>query len=249
MIATTEDFPSLDAYTNYAAGAPVQGQWVMGDWDGDGIESPAVYGDNGAFYYTNDVGPTPNWTGIWFGLLHQPPVAGRFDAGVGHDCLGVVDSTRWSGSGTAFAVYFTCNLAGGADPPKISQWIGPVLPDADGFTGTAQFVAGDFDGDGVDSIAVRRGPYVAWTNVPPTTRASEFSFAQYLGAPAGGEGQIVAGDWDGSGRDRFGLFYSDGRVYRRNDLDWNSGSYTSQYVGQPIGPTVTACGGRRSATR
>jgi hypothetical protein len=248
MITSTEDFPSLDAYANYAAGAPVQGHWVMGDWDGDGVESPAVYGDNGAFYYTNDVGPTPNWRGIWFGFSHRPPVAGRFDASVGHDCLGVVDSAPWPGYGTAFAVYFTCNLDGGADPPKISQWIGPVLPEAGGFTGSAQFVAGDFDGDGVDSIAVRRGPHVAWTNVPPTTRASEFSFAQYLGAPAGGEGQIVTGDWDGTGRARFGLFYADGLVYRRNDLDWNSGAYTRQYVGQPIGTPVTACA-RRPAGR
>jgi parallel beta-helix repeat protein len=242
LIGSPVDFPPLDAYETYVATAPVQGQWVMGDWNGDGIETPAVYGDNGAFYYTNDVGQTTNWTGIWFGLLGHPPVAGRFDAVVDHDCLGVVDSAPWPGFGTAFTMYFTCDLNSGADPPKDAQWLGAVLPDSDGFSGPHQFAAGDFDGDGIDSIAVRRGPYVAWTNVPPTTLLSAYDQAQYIGAPGAGTGQLVTGDWDGDGLDSFGLLYQDAAAsfYRRNDLQWNSGAYVLQHVGQPIGPAATA---------
>jgi hypothetical protein len=240
LIASSQDLPPVSAYTTYAATAPVQGQWVMGDWDGNGIQTPAVYGDNGAFYYTNDVGQTANWTGIWFGFLGHPPVAGRFDAAIGHDCLGVVDSAPWPGYGTAFAVYFTCALTSGANPAKVVQWLGAPLPDSAGFSGLHQFAAGDFDGGGVDSLAVRRGPYVAWTNVSPMTLSAPFNLAQYVGAPAAGYGNVVAGDWDGNALDSFGLFYPDGRFYRRDDLEWNSGLYTLQRVGQPIGTPVTA---------
>jgi hypothetical protein len=240
LIASSQDLPPANAYTNYYASAPVRGQWVMGDWDGDGKDTPAVYGDNGAFYYTNDTGQTTRWTGIWFGLLGHPPVAGHFDAAVGHDCLGVVDNAPWPGYGTAFSLYYTCSLTSGPNPPKASQWVSAVLPDSAGFTGVHQFVAGDFTGGGVDTIAVRRGPYIAWTNVPPTTLLSQFTFAQYIGVPTAGNGSLVAGDWDGNGLDSFGLFYPDGSVYRRNDLDWNSGAYSLQRVGQPIGTPVTA---------
>jgi hypothetical protein len=250
LIGSPNDLPPLSAYTSFVSGAPVQGQWVMGDWNGDGIQTPAVYGDNGAFYYTNDVGQTGSWTGIWFGLLGKPPVAGRFDGTVNHDCLGVVDSTPWPPYGTAFAMYFTCDLTGGPNPPKDSQWLGAPLPDNGGFSGEGahQFVAADFDADGVDTMASRRGHYIAWTNTPPTTLVAPFDQAQYIGAPGSGYGQVVAGDWDGNGLDSFGLFYTDGSFYRRNDLVWNSGTYDLQRVGQPIGPAATAQSWRPGAS-
>jgi CSLREA domain-containing protein len=240
LIGSSRDLPPFSAYTSYAAGAPVSGQWVMGDWNGDGIETPAVYGDNGAFFYTNVLGQSASWTGVWFGLLNRQPVAGRFDAAVNHDCLGVVDSAPSPPYGTAFALYFTCDLTSSGDPPKETQWLGAPLSDSAGFSGTHQFAAGDLDGDGVDSLAVRRGPYVAWTNVPPTTFLSSFDQAQYLGAPNAGSGQLVCGDWDGNGLDSFGLFYQDGSLFRRDDLAWNSGAYTLQRVGQPNGQPVSA---------
>jgi hypothetical protein len=240
LIDSYSEPPPPEAYTTYTPGAPVQGQWVMGDWDGNGVTTPAVFGNNGAFYYTNDVGPTTNWVGLWFGLVGHPPVAGRFDAAVDHDCLGVVDSAPWPGYGTAFALYFTCDLTSSGNPTKVVQWLGAPLPDSSGFSGVHQFAAGDFDGDGVDSVAVRRGPYVAWTNVAPTTLGAEFSQAQYIGAPAAGYGNVLAGDWDGDGIASFGLFYPDGSFFRRDDLEWNSALYTVQHVGQPVGTPVTA---------
>jgi hypothetical protein len=211
----------------------------VGDGRLEWVKTPAVYGSNGAFHYTNDVGPTSNWTGIWFGFLGKPPVAGRFGSTT-KDCLGVVDDTPWPPYGTAFALYFTCNLTSGPDPSKSVHWLGAVLPDADGFSGAHQFVAGDFDGDGVDSIAARRGPFIAWTNVAPTYAEAAFSLAQAIGTPGGGYGIVVAGDWDRDGFDSFGLFYEDGSFYRRDDLQWNSGAYTLQHVGQPISTPVAA---------
>jgi CSLREA domain-containing protein len=227
-------------WSSYAAGVPGgPGKWVMGDWNGDGIDSPGVYLDNGVFSFTNEVVGTASWTSIWFGLLGRPPVVGRFNPALLNDCLGVVDSAP-SGVDTAFSLYYTCNLTGG-NPPKQGQWLSLVLPNSQGFSGTHQFVAGDFNNDGVESIGVRRGVAIAWTNVAPTSGHATFNFAQYIGVPPGtsGEGHVVAGDWDGDGLTSFGLYYQNGAFHRRNDLDWNSGVYVLQNVGQPIGTPTT----------
>ncbi|MBI5929396.1 MAG: fibronectin type III domain-containing protein [Chloroflexi bacterium] len=228
------DYLHFDLGFTYGTG----GQMVMGDWDGDGVDTVGVY-RNGAFFFTSDTGTATHWDGIWFGLGSQP-VVGRFDATVNHDCLGVTDAGTWSNGDTYFALYFTCNLTSGPTPPLTFQWLSILLPDSGGFTGTHQFVAGDFDGDGIDSIAVRRGNFIAWTNVPPTTLLSAFSYAQYIGAPGiGDEGRVVAGDWDLNHIDSFGLVYQNGTFYRRNDLTWSSGAYILQQFTPQIGTPFT----------
>jgi hypothetical protein len=129
----------------------------------------------------------------------------------------------------------------GGNPTKSLQWVSVVLPDAAWYSGAHQFAAGDFDNDGLDSIAVRRGVAVAWTNIPPTTLLSEFALAQYFGAPVtSDEGYFVVGNWDDFGVDTFGVVYQNGQFYWRNDLSWNSGSYSWQAVGTPIGGPFTA---------
>lgn len=228
-------------WSSYLSGVPGgTGKWVMGDWNGDGIDSPGVYLDNGVFSFTNEVVGTASWTSIWFGLLGRPPVVGRFNPALPNDCLGVVDSAP-SGVDTAFSLYYTCALTATGNPPKQGQWLSLVLPNSQGFSGTHQFVAGDFNNDGVESIGVRRGVAIAWTNVAPTSGHATFNFAQYIGVPPGtsGEGHVVAGDWDGDGLTSFGLYYQNGAFHRRNDLDWNSGVYVFQNVGQPIGTPTT----------
>jgi CSLREA domain-containing protein len=239
LIGSQVDHPPLNAYDTFVVGQPAGGQYVMGDWDADGLATLAVYASNGVFYYTNEVGRASTWTALWFGFLGYPPVAGRFDAAVPHDCLGVVHGAPDPPRGDQFAVYFTCDLTSGPDPPKQFQYLGPPLPDDAGFSGQYQFTAGDFDGDGIDSFAARRGPYVSWTNVPPTTMLAAFDHAQFQGLPNAGYGRVVAADWDGDGISSFGLFYPDNTVFRRNDLAWNSGAYELQHVGEPIGSPVT----------
>ncbi|MBZ0318698.1 MAG: hypothetical protein K8L91_19950 [Anaerolineae bacterium] len=243
LINTLQDSPPPSANLNFSPTPPaavVNGQWVMGDWDGNGQKSPGVYAPNGVFYFTNVVGTTTSWNGIWFGLFNKPAVVGRFNAGINRDCFGVVDNANFPPYGMAFALYFTCDNAGG-DPPKTFQWLSVLLPDNQGFSGAFQFTSGDFDGNGVDSIAVRRGPFIAWTNVPPTTLESAFSLAQYIGAPSSVDyGVVLSGDWDGNGLDSFGLFYQDGSFYRRTDLEWNTGRYLLQRVGVPIGTPTNA---------
>ena len=214
-------------------GAPLQGQiadWVAGDWDGDGIETLGAYASGGAFFYTNDVGPTSNWTGVWFGFANKQAVAGRFDGAVDHDCIGVVDGVdNFLGTGdTAFAMYWTCNLTDGGTSTKNGLWIGSPLPNS-GFPELAspttphQFVAGDYTGSGVDTLAIRRGPYFVWG-----------SLAQNFERPGGNGGIAVSGDWDGDGISSFGMVYQGQFVYI-NDLAWHSGAWIFQSYGFPLG--------------
>ncbi len=236
--------PPPAAYITYASGvtsAANNGFWVMGDWNGDGQRTPGVYGPNGVFYWTNQIGAGGTWQGMWIGLLGRPAVAGRFNANRTNDCIGVVNSGNFPPFGTAFAMYFTCDFVGGSAPALTFQWLSVLLPDNQGFTGTHQFISGDFDGDQVDSIAVRRGAFIAYSNTPPTTQNATFPYAQYIGAPSTGNSTAVSGDWNGDLIDTFGLFYESGTFFFRDDLDWNSGAYTGHAVGQPIG--VPAVGG------
>ena len=252
LIDTLQNQPPLQHYNDYIAGTPITGQWVMGDWDGDGQKTPAVYEATGAFYYTNDIGTTTNWTGRWIGMSGKA-VAGRMDQDFVNDCIGIVEQ-QGTPPNDDYALHFTCNLDGPVAPGVSGQWLGRPLPDGGGFSGERQYAMGDYNNSGLQSIAVRRGPYVAFTNVDPgqTARnplvAAVFDQAQFVGAPSGNDyGILVAGDWsDGivsaqggvaSGRDSFGLFYGNGFFFYRNDLLWNSGQYTLQVVGQPIGTT------------
>ncbi|MBI5929742.1 MAG: PD40 domain-containing protein [Chloroflexi bacterium] len=254
QINTLTQPPAAGNYISYTVVPPAAGtggQWVMGDWDGDGLKTPGVYANNGVFYVTNQNGSTGStWIATWIGLIGRPPVVGRFSASAANDCLGAVDSANFPPYGTAFALYFTCDLSGGA-PALAFQWLSVVLPDSSGATGTHQFAAGDFNGDQVDSIAIRRGPFVAWTNVPPTTLLSEFSLAQYFGVPSPNdhtEGLFVVGDWsvnDAQSIDFFGLVYQNGYFYYRTNLSWNTLYYSFQGIGQPIGSPITVTSWRQ----
>lgn len=248
LINTLDDWPDWpDDYGIYLAGTGVTGHWLMGDWDGDYVYTPGVYADGanaGAFFFTNDTGEVPpdEWLSRWIGFEGYP-VAGRMDADYNNDCLGVVE-TWGTPPDDAYALHYTCEFDGPVAPTMYGQWLGRPLADQDGFSGERQYVVGDWDRDGVDSIAVRRGPHIAYSNVSPGESKDDplvfavFDLAQYIGDPVPAfYGTLVAGDWDGDLIDSFGLFYNDGfgSFFRRNDLLWNSGEYIVQNVGQPLG--------------
>lgn len=238
---------AYNTYTMQIPTAATNGQWVMGDWDGDGDKTPGFYGNNGVFYHTNNYGPTTTWTETWFGLLTgvagNRPVVGRFLGANNHDCLGVVDSQNFPPFGVAFALYFTCNMNGG-DPAKTLQWLSILLPDNQGHSGTFQFAAGDFDNNGIDSIAARRGQFITFTNTNPNTVNGTFPNAQFWGVPpgmTGHEGSFVVGDWDNDGFASFGAYYpAFGLFYFRNDLLFNSGAYGAQQSTGAFPATATA---------
>ncbi len=244
-----------NVYTTGAPAATAGGAWVMGDWNTDAVKTPGVLATNGVFYYTNTSGPTATWFGIWIGFLNggRPVVAGRFDSRTMNDCFGVVDSGSFPPWGTAFALYFTCDLTNGTAPPLGVQWLSTTLSDLQGFTGTHQFCAGNFDQDRIDSVAIRRGAFVAFTDrapYPPEPGLwlsySTYDRAQYLGFPEAPEGLFTCGDWNHNLQDSFGLYYpASGNFWRREDLDWNSGLWVTQQAGSPLGTISIAAGSWR----
>lgn len=242
------DFPGTP-YNDYWLNAPVaSGLWVMGDWDGNGVDTPAVFNqDANTFAFTNGTGATSTWVSMTL-TVDGVPVAGRFDGNRANDCLGVVDDIPW-GSDTAFALWFACDYTNLS--PNIAelgyQWLGIPLANSAGYGsyGVHQFVMGDFDTDGVDTVAVRRGTTIAYGNTAPTTQLAALDKAQYFGNPYNGQygglyGIFVAGDWNYDGVDTFGYFYEDGNFYWRNHLDWNQPISGSALISQPYGVYVLA---------
>lgn len=223
------DFPGT-TYNDFWLNAPIEsGRWVMGDWDGNGVDTPAVFNqDSNLFVFTNDTGSTGTWVSITL-TVDGVPVAGRFNGNRANDCLGVVDDIPW-GSDTAFALWFACDYTNLS--PNIGelgyQWLGTPLANSAGYSGSGvhQFATGDFNMDGVDTVAARRGTIVVYGNTPPTTQLAAIDLAQYFGNPYNGQysglyGTLVVGDWNYNGVDTFGYFYEDGNFYWRNHLDWN----------------------------
>lgn len=242
-IMSTDDLPEgvdilvvIDPETNvislpdeepWLAGTGIKGKWVMGDWDGDGVETLGVY-DQGAFFYTNrfDTTPPDEWPSIWLSATEGAPVAGRL-LELEHDCVGLVVENN--------QLWWTCELDI-VQPAMNGQWIGSLLADQ---SGGYEFAVGDWDGDGLETMAVRRGDVVTWTNDPVTVPVATFPGGQAIGKPHNDQhGQLVAGDWDNDGIDTFGQYYSDGYLYYRNDLEWNTGVW--DYRVFPVGPYAVA---------
>ena len=164
---------------------------VVGDWDGDGIDTIGVY-RNGTFYLRNS--NTIGFADIVFpfGAPGDQPVAGDWD-GDGVDTIGVYHSS----SGTFYLRYE--NSTG--------------VPDAIFSLGVPGDVgiAGDWNGDGVDTTGVFRPSNGAL--YLKNTNATGFADIQInYGLPGD---KPVTGDWDGDGDDTIGV-YRNGTFYLRN---------------------------------
>ncbi len=183
----------------------------MGDWDGDGTETPGLYRQSDGFVYVRDT----NTQGVadlefFFGNPGDVPLVGDFD-GDGRDSVSV-----WRTSQAR--VYIINEL--GED--------GAGLGAADFYFDVAESTdvpfVGDFDGDGVDTIGFFRPAtgmirlLDANADVVPSV---EFSFGNI------GD-QFLVGDWVGDGRDTIAAYRpSTGRIYLRftnatGNADWDA---------------------------
>lgn len=237
LVDTLQANPSASNYLTILSNAPIKGKFVMGDWDGNGQMTPGLF-QNGKFWYTNQTNPAATWKRVNignFGAVNA--VAGRFDAAFPNDCFGVVQ-TQNVPQNHDFRLHYTCEL-GQPNPPNgiKKQWIDVTLP----APGAYQFVAGDWDGDGLDSIAVRRSNKIKWGNVAPAEGAAAFPKSQNFGKSTESYGTVVAGDWNNDGIDTFGLFNKgNGAFYRRNDLNSTKAALTVQNLGKPVGNAIAA---------
>lgn len=168
----------------------------FGDWDGDGVDTPGLYRQSDGYVYLRDT----NSQGIadrefFFGNPGDFPIVGDWD-GDGKDTVSIYRPREQR-------FYIVNHLGNGADGLGAADYSFGF-----GNPGDAPF-AGDFDGDGVDEIALHRPSdgfvYLRWTLDAGVANDSFFY---------GDAGDIpVAGDWDGDGVDTVAVFRPDNGVW------------------------------------
>ncbi len=185
----------------------------MGDWDGDGIDTPGLYRQSDGYVYLRNSN-TPGTADItfFFGNPDDVPLAGDFD-GCGCDTVSI-----YRPSEQRFYIVNTLGQNGGG--------LGPA--DFDFLFGNPgdKPVVGDWDGDGADEVGLHREStgFFYYRNSLATGMADgQF----YFGDPGD---RFVAGDWGIlDGRDTPAVFRpSDLTFYFRHTL--SEGVADSQFV-------------------
>ena len=154
---------------------------VVGDWDGDGFQTPGIF-RQGEWFLSNDSSGTIHVTISGFGQAGDRPIAGDWD-GDGVDSIGFVHVAGGSA---------TWNLNNDLDAA------GDIAPFAFRGLRGETYLVGDWDGDGVDTPGVfRRGKwYFRQANAAgPADLTVSFGKAGQ---------QALVGDWDGDGVDSIG---------------------------------------------
>ena len=154
---------------------------LVGDWNGDGVDTPGLYRQSSGQAFllqsipNNGAAVVADLT-FWFGIVGDVPIAGDWD-GDGDDTLSIYRPSE----GRVYIIN-THPSQGGSPLANLSYYFGDP--------GDKPF-AGDFDGDGVDTVGLHREStgIVYFTNVHKTSVA-EFQF--YFGSPGD---RLVAGDW------------------------------------------------------
>ncbi|MER6196129.1 CHAP domain-containing protein [Streptomyces sp. NPDC001586] len=159
---------------------------VMGDWDGDGVDTPGIYrGNRFALRNSNNAG----YSDIDFGYGNGGnwiPIAGDWD-GNGKDEVGVYIPE----SGT-FALRSNTNPGQEITTSFRYGNGGDWLP-----------LVGDWDGDGKDEVGVympQSGTFALRSNTNP---GQEITTSFMYGNP---NWVPTAGDWDGNGKDEVGAY-------------------------------------------
>jgi hypothetical protein len=146
---------------------------MMGDWNGDGVDTPGLYRQsNGFVYLRNSNTQGPGEISYFFGIAGDIPIAGDFD-GDGDDTVSIYRPSEGK-------VYVINSL--GTANAQFSYFFG--LP------GDKPF-AGDFNGDGTDTVGLHResSGFVYFRNTN-TQGVADFSY--FFGIA---NDRLVAGDW------------------------------------------------------
>ena len=181
---------------------------LMGDWDGNGTLTPAVF-RSGTWFIRNSLTSTTSVT-FAFGQAGDLPVAGDWD-GDGRDTVGVFRAGRWL--------------------LRNSLSSGPADLDFTFGSATARPVSGDWNGDGVDSVGTFSSG--SW-RLRNSNSAGPSSYAFSFGTTGD---KPVAGEWDVDGRDEVGV-YRNGSWRLRNSLSSGPPSRTFTFGGTTSSPVV-----------
>lgn len=208
---------------------------LLGDWDGDGVDTPGYYRpSNGSAHLTNEI-PAHNSTdaqlelSFFFGVPGDRVFAGDWD-GDGIDTLGL------SRRGQVF----------------LSNKNVTTVADTVFWFGTHQDVpqAGDPDGDGRDGIFLRRtaSASVFYTNGPSDSIVAASAGSLYFGAQ---DDHLVVGDWNGDDIDTPGVFRPFSATVHLHDFLWTGKGQRAYQFGRRdwtpvagnlhlhVGPTAT----------
>ncbi len=172
----------------------------VGDWDGDGVDTPGLYRQSDGYVYLRN----SNTQGIadikfFFGDPGDVPIAGDFN-GDGFDTVSIYRPSNQT--------FYIINELGSNDAGLGAAEYSFMFGDP----GDEPFV-GDFDGDGIDEVALHRDTtgLVYYRNTL-TTGIADASF--YWGDPAD---IVFAGNWNGDKTDTVGLLRpSNSTFYWRN---------------------------------
>ncbi len=169
---------------------------VIGDWNGDGLDSIGVYDSSiGVFFLSNsNTTPAVNYNFV-LGNPGDTPIAGKWDNTMSADGAGVFRPSNG-------LIYVKRNLVTGfADYTMVL-----------GNPGDAA-VAGDWDGNGFASIGVYRPSNVTFYLSNTVTNGIVFGDFSFVFGTA--TSKPVAGDWTGVGAAHVGVFLN-GAFYLRN---------------------------------
>lgn len=176
---------------------------LVGDWDGDGIDTPGTY-ESGTFKLRNvNAGAATigfRDVSFTFGDPRGFPVAGDFD-GDGRDDVAVYRNGTWQVRYADDGATSTLTFGAGAWPSTVP-------------------VAGDWDGDGIDGI----GTFVLATgtwNLRQTAAAVAPPVASFV-FWAGSGSYPVVGDWDTDGDDTVAV--KNGATWSLNNQNDASGA-------------------------
>jgi hypothetical protein len=157
-------------------------QPVLGDWDGDGVETPGVLRGN-TWWLTNDPVALDGarWTSFVYGSGGDTALVGDWN-GDGVDTVGVRHGNTFYLSNTNSSAPSTYGFSFGdlGDPVVVGNW--------------------DGDASGTDGVGVVKGD--AWY-VKNTLSGSAADDGWFYGAAGD---KPVVGDWDGDGQDDPGVY-------------------------------------------
>ncbi len=166
---------------------------VVGDWNGDGMDTLGVYRVSEGRFYLSDsnTGPASTYVVVLFGNPADMPFAGKWTADMTGDGIGVYRNSNG-------ILYQRKSLTSGFD--DFFAVFGN--PGDQGF-------AGDWDGNGFDSIGVYRSINQMWymtnNSTPNGITLSDINFVWDIGSYP-----PVIGDWDGIGGSTVGYLTSAG---------------------------------------
>ena len=213
---------------------PAGGTRLMGDWDGDGAETPAIFVGGVWRLSGHVVRPSGAPRTVAFGQAGDRPVTGDWN-GDGITDLGVVRGDEW--------------LLTLGPVPTTTDDSAPVVWRDVTFGSPADVpVTGDWDGDGVSGLGMVNGrTWLLARSVDDLGSATSLSFGRPGDLP-------VTGDWSGRGSDGIGVvrghtwYLSNSPLRPRADVVTTLGRVTGGTPvswSVPVVPRTTTCPTRR----